>query len=307
MENESGEKTCQSRTVRCILLFPSGGEVPEDLFTALRRWEVSVTTVASPASLMAELGLCEIEFRHRRAAASSFTGKNLETDNQNGESTDWRDPLIMLVADPDRVPDLPILIRAVARYYPQVLRWKYDLNAKSKFGPLPSPTDIQEQPTEQQQQPITSPEPPPSHHEPPDPVIEDIEDHAEESDPQPGHLRLTWSQDENEKSETESPTIPQEIANESNEEESESPIKPPSDVKSYFENTESQPSTLNDDEPKTSIHYLPKTDSKVATDDHFDQDNEEEEIDEDIASVTQAELAMLLGQDDHNSHEEKES
>lgn len=155
----NGKKSVDERTVRCVMLLPSGGNVPEDLLVSLRNRKVSVTTVASPASLMAELGLCEIEFSQRRNASSmdmdlssppvegdgGGDGGDGGTGNSGSENTSWREPLIMLVVEPDEVPDLDMISDAVANYFPLVLRWRYAENANPRLGPLLTSVQIDQE------------------------------------------------------------------------------------------------------------------------------------------------------------------
>lgn len=175
--------------VRCIVLLSHGAAAPEELMSSLRARNLVVTTVSSPSAVMAELGLSEIEYRQQWSACYDEDPDEHDDQPQLPERT----PMILLMVEPHRIHASPALNGAVARYYPNVLRWCYDPHGNPRLGPMASPpldeagvSEDREDPVpEIHTRPVGLPKPRPVTTPPPDdpvPVSPPLRLHPGESD-----------------------------------------------------------------------------------------------------------------------------
>lgn len=96
--------------VRCVLVHPRGQSVPGDLLTSLSRRVKHISVCADAYAAMAEVCMAA-----ERAATTPS--------------------LILLLVQPEQIPDAGELLAALPTYVPEVVCWKFDSRANPKLSP----------------------------------------------------------------------------------------------------------------------------------------------------------------------------
>lgn len=112
-------------SLRCVLWHSPGVPLPADLLNSLSRRIGHMTVCADPYTAMAEV--CAGE-RDRRCPGAMQAQTDTQPPPDPGPRT------VLLLVEPDRLPDLPDLLAEIRTFAPGVLCWKFQERANPKLA-----------------------------------------------------------------------------------------------------------------------------------------------------------------------------